>query len=436
MKSLPSKTSFGPDEVSYRLLKEAGPGVVGPLTSLFNLSLNVKAVPDEWKKAIISPIFKGGRKDRQDPSSYRPISLTSCVARTMEKLINGQILKYLSSNSLLYQHQSGFLPKHSTVTQLCYLAHQWQMALERGEEVHTVFLDLSKACDRVSIPGLLFKLASLGFTNETLEWFTSFLSNREQSVRVDGSLSLPQIPKSGIPQGTVLGPVLFLAYINDLPGSISGECSIFADDTSVYKSGQASHVLCSEISQDMSSAANWATIWGMLFNAEKSEHLMITRKKNPSKPYILMDCKQIPQVKHHKHLGIYFNETLSWDYHIDKVYTSCAQRIGMIRRLRRRFPSAVLKKIFVGAVQPKLEYACAVWSGGPTQKLLKLHAGFSRQNGTTLQPLQKRFDYHTLVMFYKIHSQNAPPYLVSLLPPLDFKLWLYLQETIVQVSSS
>ena len=143
IKSLPNKASFGSDEISYRLLKEAGPGVVGPLTTLFNLSLHSNRVPDEWKEAIVCPIFKGGRKARQDPTNYRPISLTSCAARTMEKLVNNQMLADLSENSMLYKHQSGFLPNHSTVTQLCYLAYQWQMALEKGEQVHTVFLDLS-----------------------------------------------------------------------------------------------------------------------------------------------------------------------------------------------------------------------------------------------------------------------------------------------------
>ena len=118
----------------------------------------------------------------------------------MEKLVNGQVLK-LSTNALLYEHQSGFLPKHSTVTQLCYLSNQWQMALEKGEEIHAVFLDLSKAYDCVSITGLLYKLSSLGFTDSTMQWFTSFLTNREQQVRVDGCLSLPQAPKSGIRKG-------------------------------------------------------------------------------------------------------------------------------------------------------------------------------------------------------------------------------------------
>ena len=132
-----------------------------------------------------------------------------------------------------------------------------------------MFLDLSKAYDRVSISGLLYKLSSLGFTDSTMQWFTSFLTSREQRVRVDGCLSLPQAPKSGIPQGTVLGPILFLVYINDLPRSIPSECSIFADDTSMFKTGCNSQLICSRIAEDFSRATDWATVWGMQFHAER-----------------------------------------------------------------------------------------------------------------------------------------------------------------------
>ena len=139
------------NSASRLLLKEAGPGIVGPLTTLFNKSLNLQQVPLEWKNAVVIPIYKGGRKDRQNPTSYRPISLTSCVARLMEKLLNTQILRYLQSHSLIFQHQSGFLPNHSTVTQLCFLVQKWQMAIDKGEHVQAAFLDLSKAYDRVGI---------------------------------------------------------------------------------------------------------------------------------------------------------------------------------------------------------------------------------------------------------------------------------------------
>ena len=149
------------------MIKEAGPGLVGPLVSLFSASLRLRKVPDEWRKSTIKPIFKGGRKDRRDPSSYRPIALTSCVARTMEKVLNARILEYLQKNSLLYEHQSGFQRNHSTISQLCFLAHQWTTALDGGKNVQSVFLDLSKAYDRVSIigPGLLSKLSLIGLAH-------------------------------------------------------------------------------------------------------------------------------------------------------------------------------------------------------------------------------------------------------------------------------
>ena len=251
--------------------------------------------------------------------------------------------------------------------------------------------------------------------------------DRQQRVRVNGCLSTSngclstsKSPKSGISQGTVLGPVLFLVYINDLPCSISSDCSIFADDTSVYNTGSKPPSICSMLSKDLNYAADWAAEWGMLFNAEKSEHLAISRRKSDITSFHLtMNGTQIPQVTSHKHLGVNFNNTLSWQQHVDKVYTSCARRIGMIRRLRRKLHPVVLKRIYLGAVLPKLEYGCPVWCGGPTQKLIKMHANFCRRNGTALPSLQARFDYHTLVMFYKIHTKQAPSYLTSLLPPLS-----------------
>ena len=175
LRSLPNKTSCGSEKISYRMMKEAGQGLVGPLVSLFNASLRLRQVPDEWRKAIIKPILKGGKKDLRDPSSCRPISLTSCVARTMEKLLDARIFEHLKQNLLLYQHQSGLQQNHSTVTQLCFLVHQWYMALEEEDNVQSVFLDLSTAYDRISINALLSKLFLIGFNYSSLEWFANFL---------------------------------------------------------------------------------------------------------------------------------------------------------------------------------------------------------------------------------------------------------------------
>ena len=189
----------------------------------------------------------------------------------MEKLLHCQVLEYLQNNGLLYEHQAGFLPNHSTVTQLCFLTHKWQMTLDKGHHVQTAFLDLSKAYDRVSIPGLLFKLSDLGFSGETLRWFSFFLTNRQQCVRVNGSSSNTQCLISGIPQGTLLGPLLFLIFVNDLPKSMTNNCSIFADDTTAYTTGKNITTTTVGLSRDVTAASSWADIWGMLFNDRTSK---------------------------------------------------------------------------------------------------------------------------------------------------------------------
>ena len=372
LKSLPSKTSTGVDNISYRLLKEAGPGVVGPLTTLFNISLRKRQVPEEWKRAVVLPVFKGGNRDRQEVLNYRPISLTPCVTRVLEKILNTQLLKYLQDNSLICQQQAGFLPLQSTTTQLCSLIHQWQMALDRGDNVEAVFLDLSKAYDRVSVPGLISKMSQAGFSQSMLQWFSSFLERRQQQVLVNGSYSSWETVRSGIPQGTVLGPTLFLIFVNDLPMCLSTDCALFADDTTTYAIGRDTQLICTNLSSAMSAASNWAQSWGMLFNAEKSEHLSISSNGRPDSNEITMGNTKIPKVSSHKHLGVTVQNTLKWTEHIKNIYTTCARKIGILRRLRKKLHPSIFKKIYVGVIRPKLEYGCAIWERGPNFKAAEL----------------------------------------------------------------
>ena len=245
-------------------------------------------MPEEWKRAVVLPIFKGGNRDRQEVLNYRPISLTPCVTRVLEKTLNTQLLKYLQDKSLICQQQAESLPSQSTITQLCSLIHQWQMALDRGDNVEAVFLDLSKAYDRVSVPALIFKMSQAGFSQNMLQWFSSFLERRQQQVLVNGSYSSWGIVRPGIPQGIVLGPTLFLIFVNDLPKCLSTDCALFADDTTAYAIGRDTQLICTHLSSDMSAASNWAQSWGMLFNAEKNEHLSISSNGCPDSNEITM----------------------------------------------------------------------------------------------------------------------------------------------------
>ena len=219
----------------------------------------------------------------------------------MEKILNGQVLSYLTSESLIYPHQSVFLPGHSTVTQLCCLAHKWQMALERGEHIQATFLALSKAYDRFSIPGLIFKLSCLGFSRDSLTWLSNFLANRQQLD--DVSMLTGTNPHGSRPSQAFLKglscPVLFLVFINDLPSVLKSFCSIFADDTTAYTIGKDVASTCSDLSKDLDAASGWARTWGMLFNPEKSKHLAIKATDSA----VSMDGVCLPKLTTHSHLG-------------------------------------------------------------------------------------------------------------------------------------
>ena len=184
-----------------------------------------------------------------------------------------------------------------------------------------------------------------------------------------------------------------------------------------YAIGKNLEHTASDLSANLDSASAWARTWGMLFNASKSEHLVIQHRNGASVPAsVSMESIIIPRVDTHKHLGLTVNSSLSWKDHISSVYTTCARQVGILRRLRHKLHPNVFKTIYTGAIQPKLEYACAIWGGGPTGKLIKLQEGFCRRHGIHLPPFQRRVDYHTLLLFFKMKIRSTPHYLSSLIP--------------------
>ena len=232
MKSLPIAQASGPDGLSNRVLRELSKELSVPYCSLFNQSLRVGTVPSSYKEANVCPVPKAG--DLSQVSSYRPISLLNSENKVLERLVFKYLFNHLRDNNLLSSLQSGFLPGDSTVNQLTFLYNTLCHALDSGKEVRAVFCDISKAFDRVWHAGPLAKLHAAGVTGNVHAWFADYLSNRKQLVVLPGAVSDWASTHAGVPQGSILGPLLFILYINDFVHDIGSNIRLFADDTSLY----------------------------------------------------------------------------------------------------------------------------------------------------------------------------------------------------------
>ena len=233
LKGLDLKKASGPDQISQVMLKAAGATIAPSLTKLFNLSLRTCLFPELWKKANVVPLFK--KNDTSSIDNYRPVSLLSCVGKLFERAVFKYVYNFLRDTGAISLKQSGFKPGDSTVYQLAHLYHIFAEAVDKQKDLRLVFCDISKAFDRVWHPGLLCKLSRIGITGGLLDWFRHYLENRQQRVVINGQFSSWASVLAGVPQGSVLGPLLFLIYINDITNTVqSSEVRLFADDTILY----------------------------------------------------------------------------------------------------------------------------------------------------------------------------------------------------------
>ena len=318
LRGLPLNKASGPNSVNNRILRELSTELSLPLCDIFNTSLRTSVFPEPWKEAFVTPIFKSG--DSSNPANYRPISLLSTLGKVFERIVFKHTFNFLHTHQILSPLQSGFVPGDSTINQLTFLYNFFSETIDSGKEVRAIFCDISKAFDRVWHKGLLFKLTNIGIRGSLLSWFESYLTNRKQKVVIPNAESNWSHINAGVPQGSILGPLLFLIFINDIVKDIHANIRLFADDTSLYVVVDNPVNAAAILNSDLERINKWAKTWLVCFNPKKTESMIISRKTNTTQhPPVYMDNVAISEVTKHKHLGLYFTKDLKWGTHIEYI---------------------------------------------------------------------------------------------------------------------
>ena len=344
LNKLSKSKATGLDIISAKLIRECADLISIPLCNIFKKSLSSGSFPDDWNCARVTPLFKQG--ERTDVNNYRPISVISVIAKVFERIVYNQLIYgFLANEEIIINQQSGFRSLHSTVTALLEATDSWAFNIDRGNVNAVVFLDLKKAFDTVDHDVLLAKLSLYGIQDSAYDWLKSYLNNRTQKCVVNGSLSKVCSLGCGVPQGTILGPLLFLIYINDLPNCLSFcQPRMYEDDSHITYSSADLHSVQSSLNRDLSNIPKWLLSNKLTLNTTKTEFMLIGSRQKLStlseSLELSIDNVSIKQVSTSKSLGILIDDNMAWHSQIDTLS---------------------MHYIYNALVQPHFDYCSIVW---------------------------------------------------------------------------
>ena len=353
--------SSGPDGIHPRLLYEARNEIAYPLKLIFECSFKTKKLPLDWRVANISAIYKKGKKS--EVGNYRPVSLTSVVCKIMESIIRDDVMQHFAKNNLFSNKQFGFIKGRSTVLQLLKVLDSWTEMLESGGHIDVIYTDLEKAFDKVPHKRLISKLHSYGINSDVIHWIEAFLANRKQRVKINNSTSDWASVYSGIPQGSILGPLLFIIYINDLIDSCNNgsELYLYADDAKLFK-----HILNdfdkTILQNDLDNLGHWTEQWLLKLNVTKCKHMSFQRANELSLYQYNILGTNLEHVDAIKDLGVTFDGKLKFANHICEKVNKAYSTLGIIKRNFQYLSDECFVTLYKSVVRPHLEYAQGVWS--------------------------------------------------------------------------
>jgi len=371
---LKTKNSSGIDRLSSKLIK-CIPSITDPLCILINKSLQEGIMPDLLKIAKVQPIFKS--KNKEVLSNYRPISILPTISKIFEKVIFKRTLLFLNSQNVIYKKQYGFRPRHSTTDAIIDFTQNVYETYEKKEHGLGVFLDLTKAFDTINHKILLRKLEWYGIRGKTLEWFTSYLSNRKLLVNYNNTESELYDITYGVPQGSILGPLLFILYINDLPHALTHSSPIlFADDTSLYLSHTSLKEVTSRANIDLELLYEWFKANRLSLNIPKTQYIHFTMRDlkihTDKTGYIQIGGNTIEQKETLRFLGMHIDSLLDWKHHIIHIKNKLYSGIYAMNRIKNYLPLKYMKTLYYTLIQSHIDYGLILYGNANKKYITKL----------------------------------------------------------------
>ena len=404
---LNANKSYGIDGIQARFIKDSASEINAPIAYIINLSIDTNVVPTDFKFARVKPLYKKGSMNKVE--NYRPISILSVVSKVLEKAIYFQFEKYLKDKKILYCFQSGFRKNHSTDTCLINLMDYLHTNISEGKYVGMVLLDLQKAFDTVDHDILCNKLKVMGVG--CLEWFESYLKNRQQVVTLDGINSTPGFVQCGVPQGSILGPLLFLCYINDMPISIKCKLLLYADDSALLVSGFDPNSIATQLSQELKSCYDWLIDNKLSLHLGKTESILFsTKRKNKinNNFQVFFNTTPITNVNSVKYLGLNLDCTLSGESIVSTITKKATSRLKFLYRYNSILKEQSKKILCSALIQSHLDYCCSSW-----------YTSLNKLQKKRLQVLQNKFIRFILDLGPRAHIGSAEFIKVNMLPVSD-----------------